>query len=239
MTRGHFWLTVVCFNLGRKYPPGRFRQNVLNIMEHTDGREHVVLLPQEIDEEPDPANEHRQLARELEPGSRKVYWHSREPIILSPGFDVVARRRVQLMGSGLAIGGPKGTGPARPLNMCVAEERRTGIQLGFGNFHPHRSDLDPKVDEARDEGDERAEEALTRLAGFRGGTSGAYGTDYNHRRMPRMVPGEKVAHHQGLDHLRYWEHSNGARLELKAHGSLEGTIDPHDPIWARFLVTGR
>jgi hypothetical protein len=32
---------------------------------------------------------------------------------------------------------------------------------------------------------------------------------------------------------------DGARLELKAHGSLEGTIDPHDPIWARFLVDGR
>jgi hypothetical protein len=237
MTRGRLWLTVVSFNLGRKYPPGQFRHDVLNIMEHADGREHVVLLPQEIDEEPDPANEHRQLARELEPGSRKVHWRTREPIILSPSFKVVARRRVKVMGSGLEIGGPRGTGPARHLSMCVAEYE--GIRLGFGNWHPHRSGLHPRVDEARDVGAGIASDALTRLRAHCGGVSGAYGTDYNSRQMPRMVPGEKVAEHQGLDHLRYWEHPNGAHMELKAHGTLEGTIDPHDPLWARFLVTAR
>lgn len=239
MSRSSFWLTVVSANLGRKYPPGRFRHDVLNIMEHVDGREHVVLLMQELDEEPDPANEHRQLNRELEPGSRRVHWRTREPIILSPGFDVVERRRVELMGSGLEIGGPRGTGPSRPLNMCVAREQRTGIQLGFGNFHPHRKGLDPKVDEARERGDDIAAIALTRLAIFRGGISGAYGTDYNSRRMPRMVLGEQVAQHKGLDHLRYWEHPYGARMDLQAHGSLQGTIDPHDPLWARWHVSKR
>lgn len=237
MTYGRFWLTVVGFNLGRKYPPGRFRHDVLNIMEHVDGREHVVLLPQEIDEEPDPANEHRQLARELEAGSRRVYWRTREPIILSPSFTVIHRKRVKIMGSGLEIGGPRGTGPARHMSTCIAEFE--GVRLGFGNWHPHRSGLHPRVDEARDEGANIASDTLTDLRDRRGGISGIYATDYNSRRMPRMVPGEKVAHHQGLDHLRYWEHPNGARLELKAHGSLEGTIDPHDPIWARFLVTAR
>lgn len=237
MNRGTFWLTVVSVNWGRGYDPGEFKRNVLNVLEFTGGREHVVILPQELDEEPDPANEHRRFGSMLEPGTKKVYWPTREPIILSPSFDVVHRRRVKVMGSGLEIGGPRGTGPARHLSMCVAEFE--GVLLGFGNWHPHRSKLHPKVDQARDEGADVASDALTDLRGFGGGISGVYGTDYNSRRMPRMVPGEKVAHHQGLDHLRYWEHPRGARLELKAHGSLNGTIDPHDPIWGRLLVNGR
>jgi hypothetical protein len=237
MTRGRFHLTVVGVNWGRRYEPGVFRRNVLNVLEFTGGREHVVILPQELDEEPDPAHEHDRFGSMLEPGTKKVYWPTREPIILSPSFDVVHRRRVKVMGSGLEIGGPRGTGPARYLSMCVAEFE--GVQLGFGNWHPHRSGLAAKVDEARDDGATVASNSLTELRAYAGGISGVYATDYNARRMPRMVPSEKVAHHQDLDHMRYWEHRDGAHLELKAHGSLEGTIDPHDPIWARFLVSAR
>lgn len=246
--RGRFWLTVVSFNLGRKYRPGQFTRSLLRVMEHVDGREHVVLLPQELDEEPDPANEHARLARELVPGTRRVYWRTREPILLSPGFDVVTRRRVKIMGSGREIdaarnyvGTPlRGVGPARHLSMCVARERRTGIRLGFGNFHPHRSGLDPRVDEARDQGAGIVSTSLNRLRrpdDHEGGVSGAYGTDYNSRRMPRMVAGERVAVADGLDHLRYWQHPTGARLELLNAGTLEGEIDPHDFPYARFLVT--
>lgn len=237
MTYGRFHLTVVSVNWGRGYNPGEFKRNVLNVLEFTDKREHVVILPQELDEEPDPAHEHDRFDSMLEPGTRKVYWPSREPIVLSPSFKVPYRDRVQVMGSGREIGGLRlrGVGPTRHLTRCVAEFE--GVQLGFGNWHPHRSGLNAQVDAARDKGADIASGALCDLRDYGDGTSGVYGTDYNARRMPQMVPGEKVAHHQGLDHLRYWEHPNGAHLELKAHGSLEGTIDPHDPIWARFLVS--
>jgi hypothetical protein len=238
MRRHTFWLTVVSVNWGRGYQPGEFRRNVLNVMEHVDGREHVVILPQELDEEPDPAHEHRVFASMLDPGTRKVHWRSREPIILTPGATVLRRARVEVMPSGQDID-PRlhGVGPDRPLNMCVA--RIGGVALGFGNWHPHRSGLDPRVDAAREKGAGVAADALTWLSERRGGISGVYGTDYNSSRMPRMVPGERVAHHRGLDHLRYWEHPDGARLTLVAHGSLNGTIDPHDPIWARFRVESR
>lgn len=241
--RGRFWLTVVSFNLGRKYRPGQFTRSLLRIMDHIDGREHVVLLPQELDEEPDPANEHKRLAAELVPGTRRVYWRTREPILLSPGFDVVLRRRVKIMGSGLELGDDlRGVGPARHLSMCVARERRTGIRLGFGNFHPHRRDLDPRVDAARDEADDVVSDALSRLRQFGDGVPGAYGTDYNARRMPRMVPSERTAVADGLDHLRYWQAPIPAdaratpRLEFLNSGTLEGDIDPHDFPYARFLV---
>lgn len=238
--RGRFWLTVVSFNLGRKYAPGVFRANVLRILEHTDGREHVVLLPQELDEEPDPANEHRVLARELVPGSRRVYWRTREPIILSPSFKVRRRRRIQTMPAGLDLGpGLDGTGPARHAVTCIAEEQRTGIRLAFGNTHPHRRGLDPRVEDARYAGEQTFRAELQRARHAYGGTSGLWGADMNDTRVPMLVPGEQVAIRRGLDHLRFWEHPAGARLELLNAGRLEGTIDPHDPLYARFHVEAR
>lgn len=237
MTRTQFWLTVVGVNWGRKYDPGVFMENVRRVMDKVDDHQHYAILPQELDEEPDPANEHDRFASVLEPGARKVYWRTREPIILSPAFRVTKRKRVKLMGSGLEIGAGKGTGPSRYISACVAELK--GIELFFGNWHPHRSGLNVKVDEARDQGATIAGETLRSLFCHNGGTSGVYATDYNARRMPRMVPGEQVAHHQDLDHMRYVENPEGARMELVDHGSLEGTIDPHDPIWARFRVSVR
>ncbi|MDR7253694.1 hypothetical protein J2X46_002684 [Nocardioides sp. BE266] len=237
MSARQFYLTVVGVNWGRGYEPGVFMRNVRNVMAKVDDHQHYVILPQELDEEPDPAHEHDRLASALEPGTRKVYWPTREPIILSPGFKVTKRKRVKIMGSGLEIGAAKGTGPARHISTCVAELK--GIELFFGNWHPHRSGLNAKVDEARDSGAVIAGETLRSMFCHDGGTSGIYACDYNARRMPRMVPGEKVAHHQGLDHMRFVENEQGARLELKDHGSLEGTIDNHDPIWARFRVSAR
>lgn len=237
MSRTEFRLTVVGVNWGRGYDPGVFMENVRRVMDKVDDHQHYAILPQELDEEPDPANEHKRFASALEPGVKKVYWRTREPIILSPRFTVKKRKRVKLMGSGLEIGAAKGTGPARYISACVAEFR--GLELFFGNWHPHRSLDNERVQEARDEGATIAGETLRSLFCHNGGTSGIYATDYNARRMPRMVPGEKVAHHQELDHMRYVENAEGARIELLAHGSLEGTIDPHDPIWARFRVTAR
>lgn len=238
MTRTRFHLTVVGVNWGRGYDPGDFARNVTRVLRFTNGREHVVLLPQEVDEEPDPAHEHARLASMLVPKSRRVHWKSREPIILSPAFKVVHRSRRKIMGSGAQIDPRfRGVGPERWMTRAIAEYE--GVLLGFGNWHPHRSGLNAKVDEARDVGADKASAALTDLSERRGGISGAYATDYNSRRMPEMVDGERVGHHQGLDHLRYWQHPNGARIERVAHGSLEGTIDPHDPIWSRFVVEGR
>ena len=238
MTYGRFYLTVVGVNWGRGYDPGEFARNVQRVMRFTGGRENVVLLPQEVDEEPDPAHEHDRLASMLVPHSRRVHWKSREPIILSPSFKVVHRSRRKIMGSGQQIDPRfKGVGPERWMTRTIAECE--GVYLGFGNWHPHRSGLNAKVDHARDVGADKASDALTNLSERRGGISGAYATDYNAKRMPVMVKGERVGHEQGLDHLRYWEHENGAHMRRVDHGSLEGTIDPHDPIWARFLVDGR
>lgn len=236
MTPRRFHLTAVSFNLGRKYPPGMFRKAVTRILDHVDGREHVVLLPQELDEEPDPVDEHAQLGAELVPGTRRVYWRTREPILLSPGFDVVRRRRVQTMGAGLAIGGPRGTGPARHAVTCIARERRTGIRLAFGNTHPHRQGINARVDDAQAAGLRVFGAELERARRAYGGTSGLWGADLNDATVPRLVPFEQVAEHDGLDHLRYWQHPYGARLTLRASGVLEGMLDPHDYPWARFLV---
>lgn len=237
MTYGRFWLTAVSVNWGRGYEPGEFRRNVETVLEFTDGRENVVILPQELDEEPDPANEHERFASMLEEGTTRVHWSTREPIILSPSFEVVHRARVKTMGSGLEIGGPTGTGPARYVTTCIAKVE--GIHLAFANTHPHRDMDNEKVQAAREDGQRVLAGELLQNRAYAGGTSGVWGADMNDRHVPRLVPGEKVAEQKGLDHLRYWQHPQGARLELVAHGSLNGTIDPHDPIWARFLVTAR
>lgn len=235
MSDGRFWLTVVCVNWGRDYKPGVFRSNVLTVLRAVEDAEHVVILPQEVDEEPDPAHEHRELESLLAPGTKKVYWPTREPIILSPGFTVVDRWRRRTMGSGLEIGGPPKTGPARYAVTCVVELE--GIRLGFGNTHPHRNmPTSPRVQAAREKGQGIFADALLDVYDFDGGTSTIWGADLNDLHVPKLLPREKVAHHQGVDHLRYAVHPDGARIELKEHDALVGTIDDHDPIWARFLV---
>ncbi len=195
--RPSFWLTVVSVNWGRGYAPGVFKQNVLNVLEHTAGREHVVIMPTELDEEPDPAHEKRQFLKMLEPGTQRVGWRTREPIVLSPGFDVRRPRVVKTMGAGGDIGAPKGTGPTRFAVSCVA-----GIgplEVGFGNTHPHRRMANRAVAKARLDG----------------------------RRIFK----------QQMNGLYRAETKGGAHLELMNAGSLNGTIDPHDPLWARFHVT--
>jgi hypothetical protein len=205
-------------------------------MKFTDGREHVILLPQELDEEPDPANEHAVFGSMLEPGSKKVFWRTREPIILSPSFKARRRRRVLTMGSGQEIGGPDGTGPRRHAVTCVGAYK--GVLLGVGNTHPHRSLSNPRVVRAREHGQDVFSQELRGVRRSHGGISGLWGADMNDRTVPKMVPGEKVAISRGLDHLRYWEHSNGASMRLLDAGTLNGTIDPHDPLWARWRVEG-
>lgn len=238
MSRRSFRLMVVGANVGRGYGPGVYAANVERIVRHVRGFDHYALLWQEVDEEPDPANEHRKMLSALEPKVRRVNWKSREPIVLSPSFRVTGRRRpLKIMGSGLDIGGPKGTGPERRMTRCIATAE--GIDLFFATWHPHRKGLSPRVDEARDVGADRASAGLTRLAGHDGGIPGVYETDYNERDMPTMVPGERVAEHRGLDHMRYVPNGQDARLRLLDHGTLRGTIDPHWPLWALFEVSAR
>lgn len=231
-----FALTAVCVNWGRGYDPGEFRRNVNKVLTFVDGHEHVALLVQELDEEPDPAHEHAVFNSMLEPGSKKVWWRSREPIILSPGARAWRRRRVLTMGSGQDIGAPDGTGPARHAVTCVAKIE--GVLLGVGNTHPHRSLEHPRVIRAREHGQEVFSQELRGVRRSHGGISGIWGADMNDRSVPKLVPGEKVAISRGLDHLRYWEHAEGARMKLLDTGTLNGTIDPHDPLWARWLVRG-
>lgn len=67
--------------------------------------------------------------------------------------------------------------------------------------------------------------------------SGVWGADYNKFSPPEMVKGEKVAVRRGLDHIRYWNAPGGTHLKVLRTGTLNGTIDDHDPIWALFLAT--
>jgi hypothetical protein len=234
-----FWLTVVTVNWGRGYDPGEFRKNVRNVLDFTEGREHVALLVQELDEEPDLSHEHRRFGSMLEPGTHKVAWPHREPIILSPPM-VPSRERIKLtMGAGGEIGGPRGTGPRRfaITTRATIRIRNEDISVGFGNTHPHRSmPGSRRVQAARSKGQQIFQNELISLWRSHQGTSVIWGADMNDREVPRLIPGEKVAIHKGLDHLRYAPHPHGANLKLLRTGRLEGTIDPHDPLWAKFLV---
>lgn len=233
--RGQFWLWVCTVNWGRGYDPGVFKQNVLRVIRKYKGRLHAVLLVQELDEEPDPAHEHRQLDSALEPGTKKAAWPLREPIILSPAFDMLRVRTRVTMESGGKIGGPKGTGPTRHAVTCIGKDG--DLEVGFGNTHPHRNMPGaPKVQLARRHGSRVFAEELVDLYKSRGGTSVVWGADYNDPNPPTMIPGERVAVHRGLDHIRYKNHPRGVHLDLRDTGRLNGTIDPHDPLWALFRV---
>jgi hypothetical protein len=230
-----FIVTVICVNWGRGYEPGEFKENVLRVMKIVDRREHCVILPQELDEEPDPAKEHKVLNSMLEPGTKKVFWRSHEPIILSPDFKIHRRRRRLTMGSGKEIGGPEGTGPRRYAVTCASEYK--GIYLGWGNTHPHRRmPGHRRVEDARIQGEDIFSQELSALRRWNGGMSGIWAADMNDTIVPQLVPNEKVAIRRGLDHMRYWEHPKGASLTLIDKGTLNGTIDNHDPLWARFRV---
>jgi hypothetical protein len=236
MTYGKFYLTAVTVNWGRKYDPGVFKRNVANVLRFTNKREHVVIFVQELDEEPDPAKEHKVFNSMLEPGTKKVFWRSHEPIILSPDFRVFDRRRVLTMGSGEEIGGPVGTGPRRYGVGCVAEYE--GIRFALGNTHPHRRMPGHlRVELARRAGENIFGDMLRRYRRSHGGIPGIWGADFNDPVIPDFVAMERVAKDRGLDHLHYWNHAAGtSRITLKDKGSLNGTIDPHDPLWARFLM---
>jgi hypothetical protein len=235
---GRFFVTAVSVNWGRGYEARQFKHDLLNVMRFVDNREHVILFPQELDEEPDLSKEHNELDAVLEPGTKKIFWNSHEPIIVSPTFRVVNRRRVVTMGAGKELDKKfDGVGPRRYGVTAVVELE--GIRLGLGNTHPHRNIDDPLIRDARTAGLGIWAEELRRVKRSNGGISGIWGADMNAKGLPKLVGGEKVAIDKGLDHLHYWQHHNGAKLTLMEKGSLNGTIDPHDPLWARFLVEAR
>lgn len=229
------YVTAVCVNWGRGYDPGEFKRNVMNVLEFTDGRDHVVLLPQEVDEA-DPAPEHKVFGSMLEKHSKRVGWNTHEPIVLSPPFRVRRPRVRVTMGSGVEIGAPN-TGPTRHAVTCVGAFE--DIELGFGNTHPHRNIASHVVQEARRRGERVFSHELTALYRSRGGTSVIWGADTNDQNFPEMIANEQTAIVRGLDTIRYKEHPHGANLVLLNVGTLQGSIDPHDPLWARFRVDAR
>lgn len=235
-----FWLWVCSVNWGRGYSPGVFKRNVQRVINQFEGKVHVVYIVQELDEEPDAANEHDVFGSMLEPGTHKVAWPTREPIVLSPGFAKVTRERVRVtMESGGKIGAPKGTGPTRHSVTCATWDE--GLRLGFGNTHPHRNLPNHAVQVALRKGERVFSKELTGLYASHGGTSVIWGADPNNRNFPEMIPGEKTAIEHGNtgDTIRYKSHLKGARLELHRTGHLNGTIDPHDPIYALFRASKR
>ena len=193
-----FRLTVVSVNWGRGYRPGEFRRNVLRVLDRVAEKQYVVLLIQELDED-DAAPEHRVFRAEMMPGTTLVGWGTREPIAVSPGVPVLRRGKRRLMGSGLEIGAPKGTGPVRWFVECVV--RIHGVEIGFGNQHPHRDLPNAKVQAARRGGEQVTRDAIADL--LRRADVVIDGGDFNDRRYPRSHPRQKVAHHRGLDRIRY------------------------------------
>lgn len=195
-----FRLTVVTVNWGRGYDPGVFRRNVVRLLDRVDSLNYVALLVQELDEEPDPAREHRVLRSELGPDWEVVEWSTREPILLSPGIDDVRRkRRTLLMGSGQDIGGPEGTGPARYFVSCII--RLHGVDIGLGNQHPHRSSIEhPRVQQALRDGQVIAAHQVVHLVGQADVV--IWGGDVNDENYPALHPREREVMHRRLDTVR-------------------------------------
>lgn len=199
---GVFWLTVVSVNWGRGYKPGELRNNVERVLEHVDGREHVVLLIQELDEA-DSAPEHRTVREELKDTLAPavlVEWWCREPIVVSGAAKVRRERKVMTMDQGSVIGGPPGTGPRRFCVSCIAVIE--GVRIGLWNTHPHRGNTGShKVGMARRLGERvvaREVDALAHLAQLVIG-----GGDMNDRNYPKSHPREKTAFERGFDTIRY------------------------------------
>lgn len=194
-----FWLTVITVNWGRGYDAGKFKRNVMRVLNRVGDLEYVVLLIQELDEEPDPAHEKQVFRSVMEPGTMLVGWHTREPIAVSPGVQRVHRRDTTLtMGSGQEIGAPAGTGPDRFfVECCVVIE---GVHVGCGNQHPHRDLNNPKVQEARRGGKAVTRERVHGLV--RHCDIVVHGGDMNDANYPRSHPQEKVANERGLDTIR-------------------------------------
>lgn len=68
-------------------------------------------------------------------------------------------------------------------------------------------------------------------------TTAIWGADYNDFSPPEVLPGEKTAIRRGNDIIRYDVERDGCKLKVLKTGTLNGTIDKHDPIWALFLAT--
>lgn len=194
-----FRLTTVTVNWGRGYRPGEFRRNVLNLLDRVDELQYVVLLIQELDED-DRAPEHKVLRAEMVAGTQFAGWGTREPIAISPGVKIVGRAKDKLMGSGLDIGAPAGTGPVRWLVQAVV--RIHGVTIGFGNQHPHRNLPNPKVQAARRAGERITTDVIAEMLAD-GCDLVIDGGDFNDTRPPKAHPRQKVAHRRGLDRIRY------------------------------------
>jgi hypothetical protein len=94
----------------------------------------------------------------------------------------------------------------------------------------------PRVQTARRQGEKVFREQLQGMYEAQGGTSVVWGADTNDLKFPEMLKGERTAIKRGLDVIRYKSHPKGAHLKVLKTGTLQGTIDGHDPIWATFEV---
>jgi hypothetical protein len=63
-----------------------------------------------------------------------------------------------------------------------------------------------------------------------------YALDANDAHFPRMLDGEKTAIQRRIDYVRWCVDPDGAHVKLLKTGTLNGTIDDHDPIWSLFKV---
>jgi len=201
---GWFRVHVITVNWGRGYAPGEFKRNVLAVLDAVNEKQYVVLLMQEIDEA-DAAHEHKVIAAEMEPGTTLVCWETREPIAVSPGVPVHREHKVMTMDAGQAIGAPAGTGPRRFFTSCLTT--MGGLQIGFGNQHPHRVDPDWSHQEqkvvlnARAQGEQVTRDEVAKLVQRCDLT--IYGGDMNDPHYPPAHHREKVAITHGLDTIRY------------------------------------
>jgi hypothetical protein len=216
-------LTVFSVNWGRGVDAVKFRNNVLRVLD--SGGDDAVLGIQELDEADTP-HEHEILRKALDGTETLVGWRTFEPLVI-PGHLHTMRADVVPMCDGLA-----GYTPARFLvEALVKDQFRPNVPpVVFMNFHPpiNRPLTLTRRRKCRRVHKERIDYWYAR------GRTIVWTSDTNDITYPKMHPREKVAMKKGFDNIRYIEHPKGAQIEVISTGVLVGTIDKHDPIWAKF-----
>lgn len=214
-------------NWGRGVDAKKFRNNVLRTLEEGDD---AVLGVQELDEADRP-DEHEILLQALDGTETLVGWRTYEPLII-PGWLHVRRADVVPMCRGLA-----GYTPARFLVEAeVRDPLRPNIPpIVYMNFHPpiNRPLTLTRRRECRRVHKERINYWYAKERTI------VWTSDTNDMLYPKMHRRERIAIRKGFDNVRYIVHPKGAQLEVVKTGTLVGTIDNHDPIWAKFAVTER
>lgn len=219
-------VTGFSVNWGRHENATEFRRNVLNVLDA--GGDDAILGIQELDEA-DAPGEHSILRQALDGTEHLVGWSTFEPLVV-PEHLRVRRSEVIPMCRGLAR-----FTPARFLiEALVMDPTRPEVPpVVWMNQHPPRNAAALMTRRAQCRAVHRQRVAYWNSRGY----SIVWMGDMNDPDYPQMHRNEQTAIHHGLDYIRYIPCRGGAQMEVVQTGSLNGTIDNHDPIWARFALS--